>query len=81
MPYGYWLVAAAVPLSWIVATMLPIGAVAKRRKKYGIKYPDLYATVLEVEGKTYSSTKDGKVESAIDFNNAQVDDRRMFCMT
>ena len=45
--------------------------VAKRRKKFGVPYPAMYATVVTVEGKQYSSTADGKPESANMFNAAQ----------
>ena len=40
--------------------------------QYGVPYPNMYATTITVDDKAYSSTMDGKPESAIEFNNAQV---------
>mmetsp|Transcript_19989 Transcript_19989/g.39265 ORF Transcript_19989/g.39265 Transcript_19989/m.39265 type:complete len:159 (-) Transcript_19989:399-875(-) len=61
-----------VPLSLIVSTISVVslgGAVMKARKLHKVEYPDMYATVIEVDGKKYTNAKDP--ESAFAFNSAQ----------
>merc|ERR1711916_379166 len=45
------------------------GAVMKARKKCGVPYPNLYASIVNVDGKEYTNAK--SVELASEFNNIQ----------
>ncbi|GBG28100.1 Microsomal glutathione S-transferase 3 [Hondaea fermentalgiana] len=68
LPAEYGFVALAVIAS-TVTVVLQGGSVMEARKLYKVPYPDMYATVIEVDGKKYTNAKDP--ESAKLFNCAQ----------
>ncbi|GBG28099.1 Microsomal glutathione S-transferase 3 [Hondaea fermentalgiana] len=61
-----------VPLALIASTLTVAsqgGKVMEAREQYKVPYPEMYATVIEVDGKEYTNAKDAK--SAKLFNCAQ----------
>merc|ERR1712078_962413 len=71
IPAAYGLVGGAVATS-IVGQVLASGRVMQARKKYGVKYPTLYATVWKNDkDELVSHAEDGTAESGNAFNSAQ----------